>query len=122
MNYRNRLRVGLDMIVICAVLLALPSLAENLPTEGKFSGIYQVNRSGVGRLEFFIFSKDLKEQMAPFENQYVEIEVLKARQPIDPGDVVIDQIGSVTKLPDPPFELRLKAVPSNSGAEGNFDR
>lgn len=121
MNHRNRLLVVLDLIVICAALSALPSLAEVLPTKGKFCGIYQVNRSGVGRLKFFIFSKDLKEQMAPFENKYVEIEVLKARQPMNPGAVVIDQIGSVTRLPDPLLELRLKVVPSNSGADGSFD-
>ena len=100
------------------VLLGMSGLAEILPTKGTFRGIYEVNRAGVGRLNFFIFSQSLKDRMAPYENKYIEIEILKAQQLMNPGDVVVEQFGNVTRLPDPPLELRLKAVPSNSGPAG----
>lgn len=121
MKLNNRLLIALALVVISFILLEAPSQAEILPTKGRFRGIYQVTRSGVGRLEFFVFSKDLKEKMAPFENKYVEIEVLKASQAMNPGKVYIDQIGVVTRLPDPPLELRLKAVSSSAGDDSSFE-
>ena len=110
--------------ILLGVLIAfhgIPGYAETLPTKGTFRGVYHVNRAGVGRFKFFIISKALKGQMALYEGKYVELEVLKARQPMNPGPAIIDHIGKVTRLPDPPLRLTLQAMSSTAKAGKTID-
>jgi len=110
--------------ILLGVLIAyhaIPGHAESLPTKGTFRGVYHVNRAGVGKFKFFIICKALKSQMAPYEGKYVELEVLKARQPMNPGPAIIDHIGKVTRLPDPPLRLTLQAMSSRAKAGKTID-
>ena len=106
------IRSGLAAILLSLLVVfhGIPGHAEILPTHGTFRGLYHVNRAGVGRFIFFIISKALKGQMAPYDGKYVEVEILKARQPFNPGPAIVDKIGKVTRLPDPPLTLQLQTV------------
>ncbi len=105
-----------------ALALGAPTVgAEELPTKGTFRGIYHVNRAGVGRFNFYIIPKGLKERMAPFQGEYVEVEVLKARQPMNPGPAIVEQIGRVTVLPDPPLQISLRVVAPGIGGGSTLD-
>jgi len=113
---RFKTTTGLAVVFFGMLVFAIRGHAEVLPTQGKFRSVYHVNRAGVGRFSFFIISKALKKQMASYEGKYIEVEVLKARQPINPGPAIVDQIGKVTILSDPPLRLRLQTV--SPGASG----
>ena len=106
----NKMRIATTFLFLFLFAMLTRANAEDLPTEGTFQGVYHVNRAGVGKFSFFIVSKALKRQMAPYEGKYIEMEVLKARQPINPGPAIVDQIGKVRKFPDPPLALKLKPV------------
>jgi len=118
-NRKHRLfRSGLSTIFLGLVVLlhAIGGYAESLPTRGTFRGVYHVNRAGVGKFSFFIIPKALKKQMASHEGRYIELEVLKARQPINPGPAIVDQIGKVARLSGPSLGLKLQPVPSAAKA------
>ena len=114
MSHGNRKLIVLGrwaiLLGLLIVAVGTSGYAETLPTKGTFRGVYHVNRAGVGRFKFFIISKALKKQMDPYEGKYIELEVLKARQPINPGPAIVDEVGKVTRLPDPPLALKLQAV------------
>lgn len=112
MSVQNRLKSRYRVAIVLALFVVMKGMAvdaEILPTQGTFRGIYHVNRAGVGRFSFFIIREVLKDQMAPYEGKYIELEVLKARQPINPGPAIVDRIGKVTRLPDPPMGITLRA-------------
>lgn len=117
------IRSGLAAILLSLLVVfhGIPGHAEILPTRGTFRGVYHVNRAGVGRFTFFIISKALKGQMAPYEGKYVEVEILKARQRIRSGPVIVDQIGKVTRLFDPSLKLKLQAVFPGTGGGKTID-
>ena len=67
-----------------------------MPSSGTFRGIYHKNYAGVGEFGYFMVHKQLLEKLAPYDGKYIELEVLKARQPINPGTSVIQEIGAVS--------------------------
>ncbi len=121
-NWRLSLS-GFAGILLAVLIIShrIQAHAESLPTKGKFRDVYQVNRAGVGRFYCFIIPKALKEQLAPYEGKYIELEVVKARQPVNPGPAIVDQIGKVTELPSPPLRLDLQAVPSATNTGKTID-
>ena len=122
---RGRLRTAL--VVLLAVLALVPLVhvgtvtADILPTKGTFRGVYHVNRAGVGRLLFFIIPKKLKKRMAPYDGKYIEVEVLKGRQPLNPGPAIVEEIGKVTVLDPPPLRAEIRIISPGAGDRGTFD-
>ena len=114
----RRCWIGPVALVLVAVLPGGASRAEILPTKGTFRGIYHVNRAGVGRMDFFIFHAKLKPRMAQCDGKCISVQILKGRQPINPGPVVVDEIGEVEMLPSPALRAEIETiVPGASGPE-----
>jgi hypothetical protein len=109
------------MLGVVLVALVQPALAEFPPTAGTHRNVYEVNRAGVGRFGSFIVPRRLLEQMAPYKDKYVEVEVLEARSVTVPGPSMIEKIGKVTVLEDTPVEMRLKVIAPGTGGEDTVD-
>lgn len=95
--------------------------AECLPEKGTFQGVYHENRAGVGRFKFFIVPQELKKQLAPFDGKYIELEVLSGRQPMNPGPVIIDKIGTIKELTQAPIQVEINTVTPGSAGPETFD-
>ena len=109
--------VFLVMLMACAV----GARAELLDTKGTFRGLYHVNRAGLARFNCFVVPQHLRQAMAAYEDKYIEVDVLKAVQTMNPGPSVIERTGKVTVLPKPPVEIKLRTAPAGDGKDGGFD-
>jgi hypothetical protein len=110
------------LIVSCIIfILSTAAIAADLPTQGKFKGIYYETRAGVGHFEFFIIPKKLLSKMQPYDGKNIELEVLKGHQPTNPGDVIIDEIGEIKLLIQPSLKVDFNIINPGSGGEGTFD-
>lgn len=87
------------------------SSAENLPTKGTFISVYHKDTWGVGRFLFFIVEPSLHAKLSPFEGKRISLEVTKGSQPENPGPAVMEEIGDIQTLPDPPLSVELATRP-----------
>jgi len=88
-----------------------------LPTEGTFRDFYHRDRFGVARFKFFLVHPSLLPKLAPYEGRYIEVEVTKGIQPVNPGPAIMLEVGRVVELPQPPVKLALSTVPSSLGEQ-----
>lgn len=86
---------------------ATNALAEILPRDGTFAGVYHRDLWGVGRFDFFLVNPRLHEQLKAFEGKNISLEVKNAEQPINPGPGIIQEIGEIRERPDSPLEIKL---------------
>ena len=107
--------------VVLSLALGAHARAAILPTGGTFRGIYHENRAGVGKFEFFLIPAALKPQMAPYEGKYIELEVVKARQPMNPGPAIVEQLGRIVELPAPPLRIELHPIAPGINGGQTFD-
>jgi hypothetical protein len=108
------------LVVLTTLACAATSRSEILPTEGTFRGYYHVNAAGVGRFSFFLIPATLKERFAPYDAKYIEVQVLKGRQPMNHGPAIADEVGTITVVPQAlRAELRIVS-PGVCGAD-TFD-
>lgn len=121
MSRFRQLLVVSGLVAMFMMLLGTSIQGALHPTKGTFRGICHVNRAGVARMNFFIFSAELKTKLASHAGRYIEVEVLKADQPTNPGPVYVEEIGTVVELPAPPLELKLAVRPSPAAGDGAFE-
>ena len=110
------------MTVAVGVIVLFSSVCrcEDLPTKGKFKGIYHVGRDGVGRFRWLTIPKGFHPQLAPFDGKYLELELVKAKRD-GRGSVTLEKIGAVREIPRPPLEIDIQPMSHPGGAPKIFD-
>ena len=105
---RMGILLGGLLTALCAMGgAATNALAEILPRQGTFEGVYHRDRWGVGRFDFFLVNPRLHEQLKAFEGKNISLEVKHAEQRINPGPAMIQEIGEIRELPHSPLEIKL---------------
>src|SRR5262245_47025349 len=96
--------------------------AEDLPRSGGFEGIYRQDRWGVGRFNYFLVSPESHEQLKPYANKRIHLEVLMASQLANPGDAMILKVGQITELENsqviPEMKFRATDRSQSNGRRG----
>lgn len=116
-----RVPLPLLLSLLMTIVRCPAAQAEVLPTKGTFRGIYSVNQAGVARFRFFIIPKAMKPRLAPYVGRYIELEVVKASQRINPGPAIVEKIGAVRALAPPPIRVDIRTVAPGSAGAGSFD-
>ncbi len=115
---------GRNVTLALAVALLLgvfaPTYAECLPTSGIFRGIYHRDRFGDRRFLFFEIPESLQAAFDVYEGKYIEVEVTKGEQSMNPGNVTLLAIGKITQLPAAKVAITASIVPENVTGEAPF--
>lgn len=99
---------------IVALLAMVCSVrAELLPTTGTFKGIYHQDRFGGRHFLFFNIPEELYSAFEKYNGKYIEVEVLKGEQPMNPGNVTIESIGTIAELFPPGITLTASVAPAS---------
>ena len=102
-------RIAVSLVTGLLLVSSLP--AEILPETGTFEGIYHRDRWGVGHFGLFVVEPALHEQLSGYEGHRIQVNVTKGVQPVNPGPVYMQSIGSITPLPEPPLTARIELTP-----------
>lgn len=97
--------------MIAWLAIVCSAQAELLPTTGTFKGIYHQDRFGGRHFLFFNIPEELHSAFDRYNGKYIEADVLKGEQPINPGYVNIKSIGTITELPQPGIKLTASVTP-----------
>ena len=79
-----------------------------MPDSGTYCGFYHRNRAGVGRFAGHLVPERLNAQFAPYDGQFIEVEIAKLQQRFNPGIATVEEVKSIKPLP--PFALQLGKV------------
>jgi hypothetical protein len=94
--------------------------AEDLPRKGTFEGIYRQDRWGVSGFSFYLVAPELHAQLKPYSNKRIRLEVLEARQYVNPGDAIVHKIGKVTELDNSQVVPDLRVHAANSPGDNKL--
>ncbi|MFA7237331.1 MAG: hypothetical protein WC058_10745 [Phycisphaeraceae bacterium] len=83
-----------------------------MPTSGTFEGYYHRDRMGVGHFGYFYVASELHPQLAAYDGKLIRLQFTKAEQLMNPGPSVIQAIGRIEVLPQPPLKLSITTRPS----------
>ena len=105
------MKYGSALLTLVLLYTANASIAAVIPEKGTFEGVYHRDRSGVGRFSDFHVHPKLHDKLANVQGKRIRLEVLKARQPINPGPSLIHEIGGHTLLEEDSLGFEVSVVP-----------
>jgi hypothetical protein len=102
------------VIALAALLVSAAAVrSEILPEMGSFEAIYHRDRWGVGKFGFFVVDPSLHEKFAQYEGRRIRVKVTKGTQYINPGPVLMQEVGAIDVLPEPPLVPRVELRPTS---------
>ena len=107
-------------VLVCVLTVFSTSHGETLPTTGTFRGIYHKDRFGVARFKFFVVHPSLFPKLDKYEGKYIEVEVTKGSQPMNPGPSVMLAVGKVRELQQPPVRITIQTLASSIRQSEHF--
>lgn len=111
------------LLVVSCLVLTQAAVAELLPESGTFKGIYHKYRTGKAGFAIFFVPENLQPQFASLDGKYIEVEVLKSGNGMmnwGRGGI-IEKVGKITVLPQPPVKIHIELRPPSGGAAGTVD-